>query len=151
MPKGKRHSPEQIVAIVRRTESGEAAATVFRETNIGAKTFHSWKIQCGGMQLTELPQLRGLRDENARLKRIVADQVLHIKVLKEVNGNKGELGAQTSNVRERGEGRLVLTPKGVSLSLAGPFDATLCAASGYSPTNTAGERDLGVVARSSAV
>ena len=86
--KGKRHTPEQIVAILRRAESGESAATVCRETNISVATFHRWKSQYGGMELSELQQLRGLRDENARLKRLVADQALHIQVLKEVNGKK---------------------------------------------------------------
>ena len=88
MPKGKKHTPEQIVAILRRAESGEAVATVCQETNISAATYHRWKSQYGGMQLSDLQQLRGLRDENARLKRLVADQALHIQVLKEVNGKK---------------------------------------------------------------
>ncbi|MEO6993634.1 MAG: transposase [Lacunisphaera sp.] len=84
--KGKRHTPEQIVAILRRVESGEAITIVCRETNLSAATFHRWKCQYGGMELSELQQLRGLRDENARLKRLVADQALHIQVLKEANG-----------------------------------------------------------------
>jgi len=86
--KGKRHTPEQVVAILRRVESGETAAIVCREMNVSAATFHRWKNQFGGMDLSELQQLRGLRDENARLKRLVADQALHIQVLKEVNGKK---------------------------------------------------------------
>ena len=45
--KGKRHTPEQIVAILRRSESGETAATVCRETNISLATFHRWKSQYG--------------------------------------------------------------------------------------------------------
>ena len=87
--KGKRHTPEQVVAILRRAESSEAVATVCREMNISAATFHRWKSQYGGMELTELQQLRGLRDENARLKRLVADQALHIQVLKEVKVKNG--------------------------------------------------------------
>jgi putative transposase len=79
--KGKRHTPEQVVAILRRAESGEAVATVCREMNISAATFHRWKSQYGGMELTELQQLRGLRDENARLKRLVADQVTGLTFL----------------------------------------------------------------------
>ena len=88
MPKGKKHSPEQIVAILRRAEGGEAIDSICRETNISAATYHRWKSRYGGMELNELQQLRGLRDENARLKRLVADQALHIQVLKEVNGKK---------------------------------------------------------------
>ena len=53
MPKGKRHTPEQIVAILRRSESGETIAIVCRETNISTATFHRWKSQDGGMDLSE--------------------------------------------------------------------------------------------------
>ena len=52
MPKGKRHTPEQIVAILRRSDSGETVATVCRETYISAATFHRWKSQYGGMDLS---------------------------------------------------------------------------------------------------
>jgi putative transposase len=88
MPKGKRHTPEQIVAILRRVEGGGSIESICRETNISAATFHRWKSRYGGMEKNELLQLRGLRDENAQLKRLVADQALHIQVLKEVNGKK---------------------------------------------------------------
>jgi putative transposase len=111
MPKGKRHTPEQIVAILRRSESGETVATVCRETNISAATFHRWKSQYGGMELSDLQQLRGLRDENARLKRLVADQALHIQMLKEVNGKNGKPVAETPGGQERrGRGAVFRSP-----------------------------------------
>jgi putative transposase len=88
MPKGKKHTPEQIVAILRRIDGGESAQAVSREVNISEATLHRWKQQYGAMEIDELKELRTLRDENARLKRIVADQVLNIQVLKEVNSKK---------------------------------------------------------------
>jgi putative transposase len=88
MPTGKKHTPGQIVAILRRAESGSSIEAVCRETNISAATFHRWKKRYGGMEVNELQQRRGLREENAQLKRLVADQALHIQVLKEVNGKK---------------------------------------------------------------
>jgi putative transposase len=88
MPKGKKHTPEQIIAILRRIDSGEAAQAVCRETNISEATLYRWKQQYGGMQLDELKELKALREENARLKRVVADQALNIHVLKEVNSKK---------------------------------------------------------------
>jgi putative transposase len=88
MPKGKKHTPEQIVAILRRIDGGESAQAVSREVNISEATLHRWKQQYGAMELDELKELKALRDENARLKRIVADQVLNIQVLKEVNSKK---------------------------------------------------------------
>ena len=88
MPKGKKHAPEQIVAILRRIDGGESAQVVSRDVNISEATLYRWKQQYGGMKLDELKELKALRDENARLKRIVADQVLNIQVLKEVNSKK---------------------------------------------------------------
>ncbi len=88
MPKGKKHTPEQIVAILRRIDSGESAQAVSREINISEATLYRWKQQYGAMEIDELKELKALRDENARLKRIVADQVLNIQVLKEVNSKK---------------------------------------------------------------
>jgi putative transposase len=88
MPKGKKHSPEQIVGILRRIEGGEAAQVVCREVNISEATLYRWKQQYGGMQLDELKELKALREENVRLKRVVADQALNIHVLKEVNSKK---------------------------------------------------------------
>ena len=88
MPKGKKHTPEQIVGILRRIDGGESAQAVSREVNISEATLHRWKQQYGAMEIDELKELKALRDENARLKRIVADQVLNIQVLKEVNSKK---------------------------------------------------------------
>jgi putative transposase len=88
MPKRKKHTPEQIVAILRRIDGGESAQAVAREVNTSEATLHRWKQQYGAMEIDELKELKALRDENARLKRIVADQVLNIQVLKEVNSKK---------------------------------------------------------------
>ena len=56
--------------------------------NISEATLYRWKQQYGGMQLDELKELKALREENVRLKRVVADQALNIHVLKEVNSKK---------------------------------------------------------------
>ncbi len=88
MPKGKKHTPEQIVAILRRIDGGESVQAVSREVNISEATLHRWKHQYGAMEIDEVKELKALREENARLKRIVADQVLNIQVLKEVNSKK---------------------------------------------------------------
>lgn len=79
MPKGKKHTPERIIGILRRVSSGEAIQAVCREVNISEATLHRWKQQYGGMQLDELKELKALREENARLKRVVADQALNIQ------------------------------------------------------------------------
>jgi putative transposase len=88
MPKGKKHTPEQIVAILRRLESGETAEAVCRSVNLSEATLYRWKQQYGALELSEVKELKALREENARLRRVVADQVLNIQVLKEVNAKK---------------------------------------------------------------
>ena len=88
MPKGKKHTPEQIVAILRRVDQGETAEAVCRNVNISEATLYRWKQQYGAMELEEVKELKTLREENARLKRLVADQALNIQVLKEVNAKK---------------------------------------------------------------
>ena len=88
MPKGKNHTPEQIVAILRRLETGETAEAVCRSVNISEATLYRWKQQYGALELSEVKELKALREENARLRRVVADQVLNIQVLKEVNAKK---------------------------------------------------------------
>ena len=86
--KGKKHAPERIVAILRRVDQGETAEAVCRNVNISEATLYRWKQQYGAMELDEVKELKALREENARLKRLVADQALNIQVLKEVNAKK---------------------------------------------------------------
>lgn len=88
MPKGKKHSPEQIVGILRRIDHGETAEAVCREVNISQATLYRWKQQYGALDLDEVKELKALREENAQLKRVVADQALNIHVLKIVNAKK---------------------------------------------------------------
>ena len=88
MPKGKKHTPEQIVAILRRIDGGEAVQAVGRELNISEATLYRWKQQYGSLDLDEVKELKTLREENSRLKRLVADQLLNIRVLKAVNSKK---------------------------------------------------------------
>ncbi len=56
--------------------------------NISTATYHAWKRKFGGMEVSEVKRLRGLEEENSRLKRLVADQAVQIHILKEVNAKK---------------------------------------------------------------
>ncbi len=89
MPKGKKHTLEQFVAILRRLESGETLEAVCRSVNISKATLYRWKHQYGALELSEVKELKALREENARLRRVVADQLLNLQVLKEVNAKLG--------------------------------------------------------------
>jgi len=86
--KRKRHSPEQIIAKLREADAELAAGTplemICRKLEIGEATFHRWRQQYGGLKSDEMKRLKELEKENARLKKIVADQALDLSILKEV-------------------------------------------------------------------
>jgi putative transposase len=86
---GKRHSPEQIVRKLRDAEArlagGVTVLEVARELGISEATFHRWRNQYGGMSSSEARRLEELEKENARLKKLIAEQALDIDILKEVS------------------------------------------------------------------
>ncbi len=87
--KNSRHTPEQIVRKLRQAEARLAAGAtvpeVSRELGISEATFHRWRNQYGGMNSSEAKRLKELDKENARLKKLVAEQALDIDILKEVS------------------------------------------------------------------
>ena len=83
--KGKRHKEEEIIRILKEADSGLPVADLLRKHNISAGTYYCWKSQYSGMEVSQLRELKELQCENARLKRIVAEQALSIDALKEVN------------------------------------------------------------------
>jgi putative transposase len=87
MPK-KGHSEEQIIAALKQYESGEKTADVCRKLGISQATFYMWKKQYAGLGVQELRELRQLRDENSRLKRLVADLSLDRQILQEIVSKK---------------------------------------------------------------
>lgn len=87
--KGQRkHTPEQVVRKLREADKllaeGKSVEEVAKYLEVSENTFHRWRNQYGGMKAEEAKELRHLRDENGRLKRMVADQALDIQMLKEV-------------------------------------------------------------------
>jgi len=87
MPK-KPYAEEQIVAALQRVESGEKVGEVCRSLGISEATYYVWKKQYAGLGVTELRELRQLRDENGRLKRLVADLSLDRQILQEIVSKK---------------------------------------------------------------
>lgn len=83
MPK-KGHSEEEILRVLHQVDAGEKVAEVCRKAGVSEGTFYQWKKKYAGLGLTELRELRQLRDENARLKRLVADLSLDRHMLQEV-------------------------------------------------------------------
>ena len=86
--KGKRYSAEQIVKILREAEKADSAREVVRRYNITEQTFYRWKRVYAGMEVADIKRLKAMQEENARLKKLVADQALKISLLEEVNAKK---------------------------------------------------------------
>ena len=81
-----RFSEEQIIAILAEQERGMATAEVCRRHGISDTTLYKWKAKFGGMGVSDARRLRSLEGENARLKRLLADQMLDNAVLKDLLG-----------------------------------------------------------------
>ncbi|CAN5668049.1 transposase [soil metagenome] len=83
-----RHTPEQIIRKLREADAhlfrGVTIAEVCRDFGVNETTYHRWRAQYGGMTTSEAKRLRELEQENARLKRLVAEQALDNQILKEV-------------------------------------------------------------------
>ena len=85
----KRHTPEQIVRMLREADAelarGASIPEVARRLGISEATFHRWRNHYGGMKADATKRLKELERENARLKKIVAEQAVDIDILKEVS------------------------------------------------------------------
>ena len=86
--KGKRFTEEQIIRVLQEAQSGLSVADVCRKHNCSEQSFYRWKARFGGMTVSESKRLKELERENAELKRMVADQALDIRMLKDVNTRK---------------------------------------------------------------
>lgn len=86
--KRSKFSEEQIVAILREQEAGTKTADLCRRHGISSATFYAWKAKYGGLDVSEARRLKALEDENAKLKRLLADAMLDNTALKDLLGRK---------------------------------------------------------------
>lgn len=86
--KKSRFSKEQIIAILKQQQSGVATADVCREHGISSATFYKWKAKFGGLEVSDARKLKTLEDENAKLKKLLAEQMLDNAMLKDVASRK---------------------------------------------------------------
>lgn len=86
--KRKRFSEEQIIGILREQEAGAKTADLARKHGVSEATLYNWKAKFGGLDVSEAKRLRALKDENGKLKRLLADAMLDASALRELLAKK---------------------------------------------------------------
>ena len=84
----KRFKEEEIVKILKEAEQVGNVRDVIRKYNVSEQSFYRWRQKYGGMETSEVRRLKDLERENAELKKMVAEQALDIRMLKDVNAKK---------------------------------------------------------------
>ena len=86
--KASRFTEEQIIGILREQETGAATVDVCRKHGISSATFYKWKAKYGGLEVSDAKRLKTLEDENAKLKKLLAEAMLDNAMLKDVAAKK---------------------------------------------------------------
>jgi len=81
-----RFSEEQIIRILKEHQAGATAADLCRKHGISDATFYNWRSKYGGMDVSDAKKLKGLEAENAKLKKLLAEQMMDVSTLKEMLG-----------------------------------------------------------------
>ncbi len=86
--KRKRFSEEQIIGILKEAEAGAVVTELCRKHGMSSPTYYAWKARFGGLEVSDARRLRALEDENARLKRLLAEAMLDNAGLKDLLSKK---------------------------------------------------------------
>ena len=82
--KKSRFSEEQIIGMLKEQGAGLPVAEICRKHGISEATFYKWRSKYGGMEVPDAKRLRGLEEENARLKKLLAESMLDVSTLREM-------------------------------------------------------------------
>ena len=84
--KRSRFTEEQIIGILKEHQAGLSATELCRKHGISDATFYNWRSKYGGMEVSEAKRLKQLEDENAKLKKLLAESVMDVSTLREMLG-----------------------------------------------------------------
>ena len=120
-----RFTEEQIIGILKEQEAGAKTADVCRKHGISAATFHKFRAKFGGMDVSDARRLKALEDENARLKKLLAEQMLNNAILKDVAAKNGDARREAEGGGSCLRGAWGEPASGVPGSEDRPFDSAL--------------------------
>ena len=81
-----RFTEEQIIGVLKEAEAGAKTGELARRHGVSEATIYNWKAKYGGLEVSEAKRLRALEDENAKLKRLLAEQMMDVATLREMLG-----------------------------------------------------------------
>jgi putative transposase len=84
--KKSRFNEEQIIGILKEHQAGATAADLCRKHGVSDATFYKWRSKYGGMEVSDAKKLKALEAENAKLKKLLAEQMMDVSTLKEMLG-----------------------------------------------------------------
>ena len=84
--KRSRFSEEQIIGILKEHQAGLGAKELCRKHGVSGATFYKWRSKYGGMEVSDAKKLKALEAENAKLKKLLAEQIMDVSTLKEMLG-----------------------------------------------------------------
>jgi len=124
--KRSRFTQEQIIGVLKEHQAGATAADLCRKHGISDATFYTWRSKYGGMEVSDARKLKGLEEENARLKKLLAESMLDVSALKEMLAKTfdARLTACSCDLGRRREGLLAATC--VQAGWAGAEDLPVC-------------------------
>ena len=100
-----RFTDEQIIAMIKEQEAGEKTADVCRRHGISSATFYKYKSKYGGMEPSDAKRLRALEDENGKLKKLLAEQMLERDLVRHWSEGNGRAPCCETSIQKSGDAR----------------------------------------------